>query len=744
MNNDTRNAITFVSRWTRFLGAMLIIALMVSGVAFSQPAPVLVAPAANATGQPQAPTLIWDAVSGGGPITYHLQYAKDAGFSIGLQDFPGLTATSQLITGLAVNTDYYWHVLTLDNGTPGSYSIASKFTTWVSIPTPGPLPVDLLSTARFAVLAYSAITSTGTYSVIGDVGVSPLAGSFLGLAQSNVSGTMYAVDATGPAGTVVAPALLTVAMGDLTTAYNDAAGRTVNPIGLAGNLGGQTLYPGLYKSTSFLEISAGDLTLDANGDANSVWIFQIASSFNMTPGRKVFLTNQAKASNVYWQVGTAATFNTTTVMKGTIMAGTQVTMATGATLEGRALAMTANVTLDANAVTNPSGTVPVYLGTAGTFTVLAGNGVSGTGNVTGDIGTSTGTIAAGITASGTKILGGGAVTTAHNELNAAYTNAAGRTPTATIAPALAGTMNPGVYNSTDGTFGIAGTLTLDAIGDPNAVWIFQTTSTLTTSVSSVVALAHSAKRSNIFWQVGSNADLGASSTFEGNILANSSITANSATVDGKLLAGAVDANGTVALTSTVALPVELAAFTATTNGLNAELRWTTATELNNYGFEIQRRSVASGSVDQWQKAGFVPGAGTSATPRQYSYTDRGLTQGRYDYRIKQIDKSGSFKYSSASQVEVGSAPKQFALSQSYPNPFNPSTMVEFSVAQSDRAVVKVFNVLGQEVATIFDGTAEAGKMYQARFDASRMSSGMYYVRLQSNGQAKMQKMVFLK
>jgi len=202
--------------------------------------------------------------------------------------------------------------------------------------------VALGSAAGFAVLAGSTVTNTGATTVTGDVGVSP-GSAIIGFPPGTVIGTIHTTDTAAAAG-----------IADLTTAYNDAAGRTLCPVSVAGNLGGRTLTPGLYKSTSGLEISSGDLTLDAQGNANGVFIFQIASTLTMTAGRQVILAGGARASNVFWQVGTSATIGTTSAFVGTIMADQSVTLITGATLNGRALARIAAVTLDGNTVTKPT------------------------------------------------------------------------------------------------------------------------------------------------------------------------------------------------------------------------------------------------------------------------------------------------------------------------------------------------------------------------------------------------------
>jgi len=204
------------------------------------------------------------------------------------------------------------------------------------------------------------------------------------------------------------------------------------------------------------------------------------------------------------------------------------------------------------------------------------------------------------------------------------------------------------------------------------------------------------------------------------------------------------------------LPVQLTNFTATSSRFGVDLQWSTATELNNYGFDIDRRKISRMSADargfesendavsEWNTVGFVQGAGTSTSPREYSYTDANVEPGRYAYRIKQIDMNNAFTYYSAAEVEVGLGPKELTLEPNYPNPFNPSTNITFTVPVDGRAALKVYNMLGQEVATLFDEEAVAGRVYQKTFDASSLPTGVYVSRLEFGGQAIMRKMLFVK
>jgi hypothetical protein len=188
------------------------------------------------------------------------------------------------------------------------------------------------------------------------------------------------------------------------------------------------------------------------------------------------------------------------------------------------------------------------------------------------------------------------------------------------------------------------------------------------------------------------------------------------------------------------LPVEITSFSAIAKGKSVELAWNTATEVNNSGFEVERR-VAN---KEWSKIGFVGGNGTSNSAHSYSYSDKAVSPATYQYRLKQIDRDGKFEYSATVEATVGMTVGDYQLSQNYPNPFNPTTTFTFALGASEQTTVKVFNIVGQEVATLFNGVAQANQMYSMQFNAKDLPSGIYFYTLRSQSRNEVKKMMLMK
>ena len=186
------------------------------------------------------------------------------------------------------------------------------------------------------------------------------------------------------------------------------------------------------------------------------------------------------------------------------------------------------------------------------------------------------------------------------------------------------------------------------------------------------------------------------------------------------------------------VPVELTSFNANASEGNVELNWVTATEINNQIFEIERKPVDG----QFRIIGYVNGHGTTTEQQTYSYIDKNIEQGNYAYRLKQIDFDGRFNYSSEVEVEV-LGPAEYVLEQNYPNPFNPATLIKYSVAQDGFVSLNVFNLLGEKVALLVNENLKTGR-YEINFNASDLSSGIYFYRLDSGNFTASKKMILIK
>ena len=441
--------------------------------------------------------------------------------------------------------------------------------------------IPLGSCTNFAVEAGTAITFDGTASTIatGNIGVSP--GTSIG--GNVILGT----------GSLQSQSSLSIACAlDLSIAYVAASGATPTkylsmvPTGMTmtADLAGLTLTPGVYASTGSISISASTVTLDGQGNSNAQFLFQSATDLSASTKTSFILINGAQATNVYWAIGSKVVLGQSSSFVGTILAGTAIVFDTDTVLVGRALAHTAvsfaglaTVTLPVAATSlvmamsahevsardhhtksssehhslreRTASTVPtIDLSGCASFAAHAGTAMSFNNGLTtvgsGDIGVSPGTSITGnyLLSSGTvEMISPMANRCAADRITAYNVAAAAVCPTSQLLNELSEvTITPGVYCTSGGSMILSsGTATLDGQGDSNAVWIFQTPSTLLTAPNTNFVLVNGAQAKNVFWQVGSSATLGYSSTFVGTILAYASISVDVNTVvNGRALAGA--------------------------------------------------------------------------------------------------------------------------------------------------------------------------------------------------------------
>jgi formylglycine-generating enzyme required for sulfatase activity len=191
------------------------------------------------------------------------------------------------------------------------------------------------------------------------------------------------------------------------------------------------------------------------------------------------------------------------------------------------------------------------------------------------------------------------------------------------------------------------------------------------------------------------------------------------------------------LGSIIVVPVELSMFTANVADNIVQLKWRTESETNNYGFEIEKMTTSG-----WKNIGFVTGWGTIAFPHDYSFSDRNAQPGKTSYRLKQIDTDGKYYFSQTVCIEINEMPNSFSLLQNYPNPFNPTTTIEFSLAAEEHVSIKVYSLLGDEVAILIDDQLPAG-MHKAVWNAGSLANGVYYYILKAGKYKEVRKAVLM-
>ncbi len=303
----------------------------------------------------------------------------------------------------------------------------------------------------------------------------------------------------------------------------------------------------------------------------------------------------------------------------------------------------------------------------------------------------------------------------------------------TLSGTYSGLTNLKLYYSTAASFSVGSSTLLSTVASPSSQVTFDISST-----------PQPIATSGGYFYVAADLSSGAAGSAMASLDNQTKLTFTNASLNGTF-------SGANLSSGNVTLPVEMTTFTAVTTGSTAMLKWSTATEINNYGFEVERRVVSSqnpsNSSSDWEKiawscVGFVEGNGTSSSPHNYVFSDNTISSGTYAYRLKQVNNDGSFKYLQEAQVTI-ETPKVFALNQNFPNPFNPTTVISYQLPVTGYVSLKVYDMLGRKVATLVNEQKTAGS-YLVTFDAHLLPSGVYFYNLQVERFKETKEMVLIK
>jgi len=595
--------------------------------------------------------------------------------------------------------------------------------------------INLGTAANFVLFTTTgAIGNTGNSHITGDLGTNTGAVS----AFSNIDGVIYNGNA-----------ISAHCSADLINAYNqlNTAVPTFFPGFILGY--GQNLIAGVYSIAGATSLNSC-LRLDAKGDSNAIFIFQIQGSFSTGPSSKIVLINGALACHVFWKVEGAINMGAGTFMRGTLIANNgAIAMATGDTLEGRALSTTGAIAIDGTTAYLPKGcgsktlTGPLAptLGLTTNYAIFSSNGLivnTGITYVTGDIGTNLGSTTGYNPFNVTGVIHpvpDASTSLCSNDLLNLY-NYLNTLPydIELLYPAQFGNnlvLTPHIYMVNSATV-FTDTLYLNAQGNANAVFVIKINAALTTSTYSKVKLINGTQSKNIFWVINGAATINNYSTLRGTLICNNGaiILNTGVIVDGRIFTtnGAVNTTSVTVrklnITSTIVpnticicpispLPIELISFTGECYNQSMVLKWSTATETNNDYFSIER------SIDgiNWQGIVKVDGAKNSVSIKNYSFIDVEPYNDVSYYRLKQTDFNGAFTYFTIIAIEkCGEDITELAI---YPNPAKGLLNLSLKEDKGKIISISIYNVWGEMVYY--------SEIYQSKIVFENKLNGIYFL-----------------
>jgi hypothetical protein len=520
--------------------------------------------------------------------------------------------------------------------------------------------------------------------------------------------------------------------------------------------GGETIKTGVYSIGGAGSIG-GKLTLDGEGDTNAIFIMKFEGAFTAGVGSKIILINGTRAANVFWIAEGAISVGASSILKGTLFSHPgAVTLGANCTIEGRLFSSEGAITIEAGSEAyKPAGpiTIPIYclgncdpapavdvLGSISNFALFTSQGAvanAATSGIVGDIGTNNGAISGfGTSTHVGSFSNVNSITAqakidldyAYNQLVSIPNTELGHTP----AFGSGETVKAGVYY-TAGAGSLAGTITLDGKGDPNAIFIFKFNGAFSVAAQSKVIFINGTRRCNVFWISEGAASMGTFTFMKGTVLAHAGACSMGANgnLEGRMLStiGAIGFSTGVIYNdplcfdseSSKPLPIELLSFTAEDKDSYVQIHWVTTSEINNNYFNVER---SSGGI-KFTSTNKVNGAGNSTSVLSYSAVDNNPLEGWSYYRLKQTDYDGEISYSKIVAVEYNPI-KDFKL-EVYPNPFSQKT-VFYSNEKLKNSKLIVYNSHGKIVKQLKNISGHTFTLYR-----NNLLSGLYFINLIQDG-----------